>query len=442
MPVTNQTAPHAAQETLAVILGGGRGTRLWPLTRDRAKPAVPVAGKFRLIDIPISNCINSGIDRIFVLTQFLSSSLNNHITRTYQFDAFRSRSFISLEAASQTVENSDWYQGTADAVRRTMNEIIQWNPSHVMILPGDTIFRMDLSRMIEFHEATAADVTIALNPAPEERAPGFGIVSLDDEDRIIKMTEKPAPENVPPLAASPRMRERWQMDDARPYLASMGIYVFRTRVLMDILSRSDMTDFGHHILPFAVENLNVFGYVFKGYWEDIGTIGAFFDVNLRLAEPDPPFLFHNADSPIYTRRRSLPSTRIDRATLRHSRLAEGCTLGDATLDRCMVGIRGIIGHGVTMRDTVMMGSDYYEWDVNRRRHEAAGDSEGLPPIGIGEGCELERAIIDKNARVGRQCRITSKQGQPDADDPEGRWHIRDGIVIVPKGAALPDGTVI
>ena len=433
-------ANSLARCALAVILGGGRGTRLWPLTKYRAKPAVPLAGKYRLIDISISNCLNSGIDRIYILTQFNSSSLNRHITGTYHLDPF-SHGFVNLEVASLSDETSEWYQGTADAVRRNIKTFMQWHCPYVVILPGDTIFRMDLSQILAFHVEKRADVTIALHPTEAARVPSFGIVKMDETDRVTQMMEKPSVEKAAPLAIDPKERQRWDMSDQAPYLASMGIYVFRTDVLSEMLKDPSIVDFGHHMLPRAVGNAKTYGYVYNGYWEDIGTIRSFYQVNLDLVRPNPPFAFYYPDAPIYTRMRFLPTTQATKAVARDTSIGEGCIIGEAELDTCMVGIRSIIGHGVRMRRTVMMGADYYE-----HGGRPLGGYEPVPPdapmLGVGDNCEIEGAIIDKNARIGHDCRILNVQGLTDYDDPHERYYIRDGVIIIPKHALIEPGTVI
>lgn len=424
---------------IAVILGGGRGTRLWPLTRYRAKPAVPLAGKYRLIDVPISNCLNSGIERIYILTQFQSSSLNQHVTSTYQLDAF-SRGFVALEAAHQSDEESDWFQGTADAVRRNLKQIRQWRRQYVVILPGDTIFRIDLSEVLRFHVEREAEITICLKPTGPERASSFGIIGLGERDRVIRMTEKPPAEALPELAVPAADRARWGMDDARPYLASMGMYVFNVEVLERWVSNPYMVDFGHNILPSAVEPNRVFGYVYDGFWEDIGTIRSFFQFNLDVARDDPPFRFHDEAAPIYTHPRLLPSTLIGDARMHHTRLSEGCRIGRATFDRCVIGLRSIIGTDVELRDTVMLGADYFEDGVVVEGFEPV--PADAPMMGVADGCVIEGAIIDKNARIGAGCRLVNAAGHDRYDDPEERFYIRDGIIIVPKHGILYPGTEI
>lgn len=428
------------QMATAIVLGGGRGTRLWPLTKYRAKPAVPLAGKYRLIDIPISLCLNSGFNRIYVLTQFNSSSLNRHISETYQLGMFSQGGFVTLEAASQSQETETWYQGTADAVRRNLKNIQQWNTDHVIILPGDTIFRMDLSRMLQFHIDQGADITISLNSQPHHRASGFGIITLDDNDRIVHMTEKPKPEALEPLAASPEIRKKWNMPEERPFLASMGVYIFRTEVLAEILADESMIDFGQHILPRAVKDRNVAGYVFNGYWEDIGTIEAFFDANLALSKTSPPFKFYQPNFQIFTHLRWLPSSQCIETRMHHTRIAEGCEIRQAEFDTCLLGVRSIVGKNVRMREVVMMGADYYEHGKIFGGYEPVPDN--APLMGVGDNCEIERAIIDKNARIGADCKLLNREGVQNYDDPNERFYIRDGILIVPKHGIIEPGTEI
>lgn len=422
-----------------MILGGGRGSRLWPLTKYRAKPAVPIAGKFRLIDIPISNCINSGFNRIYVLTQFNSSSLNQHISATYQFDPFN-RGFVRLQAASQSDENMDWYQGTSDAVRRNMKDFLQWRPEHILILPGDAVFRMNLGEVLQFHIDQNADVTIALHSTEPKRASDFGIITLDDKDRIQAMHEKPVQKDLPPLAASAAIRQKWGMDEGHPYLASMGIYIFKTSVLQDFLDNPMMNDFGHNIVPSAVETRKVFGYVFNDFWEDIGTIRAFYDMNISITQPDPPFVFFDQTAPIYTRLRFLPAASMLDVRLKDARIASGCRIEQAELESCLIGIRSIIGKNVRMSRTMMMGADYYEHMGPEQTCEPVSD--GPPPIGIGDNCTIENAIIDKNARIGRGCSILNREHHHEYDGPNEQYYIRDGVVIIPKHATLEPGTEI
>lgn len=426
--------PGVENLATAVILGGGRGTRLWPLTKVRAKPAVPLGGKYRLIDIPISLCLNSGLSRISILTQFNSSSLNQHVARCYHFDQFSNRS-VSLLAANQSEESGDWYQGTSDAVRRNIRHIRQWRTPHVIILPGDAIFRMDLRDLLRTHIKHESDITVALNTCDESRAPGFGIVRMDASQRLVDIVEKPGPEKLAALKPSEAEMRSWGFEDiSKPYLASMGIYVFRAEVLEDMLCK-DFVDFGKHLLPAALNQYKMTGHVFPGFWEDIGTIRAFYNVNLRLAQNKPPFSFYVPDAPIHTRTRFLPSSRLGKVNAIESIVTEGCRIGEAELDRCMVGIRSIIGQRVRLSRTIMMGADYYE--AGKPQSGFVEIAPNAPSMGLGDDVTIENAIIDKNARIGSGVTIRDCAGQPDYDDPEERYYIRDGIVIVPKHAILP-----
>ena len=423
-----------------MILGGGRGTRLWPLTKYRAKPAVPVAGKYRLIDIPISNCLNSGIERIYILTQFNSSSLNRHISSTYQLSPF-SRGFVQLEAASQSAESTDWFQGTADAVKQKIYTITQWHTPYVLILPGDAIYRMDLNALLRIANQHQADVTVALHPVDRQRTSAFGIATMGDDGRVTQLVEKPGAEQLEPLAMTPRMQENWGVADPnRAYLGSMGIYLFRTEVLVELIEKFEMIDFGNQILPYAVQNHRIHGYVFNDFWEDIGSIEAFYAVNLALSDPKPPFIFYDSRNPIFTHRRFLPSTQMDDVTLRQTKVAEGCVLRHAAADQCLIGIRSIVGRGVQMRRTIMMGADYYEEGISQSGH--ADFPADAPPVGIGDDCEIEGAIIDKNARVGHGTKILNRDGKKHYDDPEERYYIRDGVVMIPKNSIIPPETIV
>ena len=428
-----------ARLAIAVILGGGRGTRLWPLTKYRAKPAVPLAGNYRLIDIPISNCLNSGLDRIYILTQFNSDSLNQHIIGTYRLDHF-SQGFVSLQPANQSVENAHWYQGTADAVRQNLSNLRRWQTPYVVILPGDTIFRMDLTSLLSFHIKRGADLTVALHPTCTEKAPSFGLVRMNEEDQILHMGEKPAPEELEPFALSPRDLDRWKVTADTPYMASMGIYVFRTELLAELLSDPSVDDFGIDILPRLTRTHRVSGFVFDGFWEDIGTIGTYFQTNLALAQANTPFKFYHPTAPIYTHPRFLPPSRLHDVRIKASSVASGCDIEQATIDTCIIGNRSVIGRGVTLRRTIDMGADFYEHGSPRSDNGPV--PPGSPFIGIGEDCHIEGTIIDKNARLGRGVVITDKTGHPNYDDPRERYYIRDGIVIIPKNSCLEDGTVI
>jgi len=411
-------------DVLGLILGGGRGSRLWPLTKLRAKPAVPIGGKYRLVDIPLSNCLNSGINRIAVLTQFNSVSLHRHITQTYNFDLFHS-GWVQILAAEQTLTSHDWYQGTADAVRKQMFEIEVTGARDVLVLAGDHLYRMDYRKMIERHLDADADVTVAVKPVAPGEAARFGILKQDKDGLITAFIEKPQKETVLHAFAS-------RPDEERPYLGSMGIYVFKMEVLADLLE-SEHDDFGGDVLPAAIGSHRVFGFDFDEYWEDIGTIEAFYRANLALTEAVPPFSFHDPVSPIYTRPRFLPGSRIYNVCLDRVKLADGCVVEGAEIQHAVIGIRSIISEDVVLRDSVMMGADYYEGE----REEAQA---GLPPMGIGRGSRIAGTIIDKNARIGAGVVIEPHYGTPDIDTES--WSIRDGIVVIPKHAVIPEGTVL
>ncbi len=409
---------------LGVILGGGRGTRLWPLTRDRAKPAVPIAGKYRLIDIPLSLCLNSGVQEVAILTQFKSASLHRHIAQTYTFDLFH-RGWVQILAAEQTTTNLDWYQGTADAVRKQLVEIESAGADHLLILAGDHLYRMDYREILDFHLEQGADATVAVRPVSMADARRFGILRRRQDGRISDFAEKPRdPDQLGTLVS--------RDDPDLPLVGSMGIYVFRRQALVDLLQEPH-DDFGRDVLPAAIRSHRVFGFSFSGYWEDIGDIRSFYEANLALVEPEPSFRFHDPERPIYTRPRLLAASRIYDVQLDRVLLADGCVVQGAEIARSVVGIRSVIGDGVRLRDSIVMGADFYEPE------EHFPPSAG-PPIGIGEGCDIAGAIIDKNARIGPRVRIrpfprgTERDGDP--------WSVRDGIVVVPKNAILPGGTVV
>ena len=416
------------QDVQAVVLGGGRGARLYPLTKMRTKPAVPIGGKHRLIDISLSNCINSGITRVFILTQFLPASLHRHINSTYQFDVFSGGS-VEMLPAEQTQAGSEWYQGTADAVRRQLVRILSRYPQDVLILAGDHLYRMDYGKLIDVHRRSEADVTIATLPVPAVDAPRYGILQTDARDRIVAFQEKPQDADV--LA---RLQSR--PGDERPYMASMGIYVFKIDVLTDLLGDGSGNDFGREVIPAAIESMHVHAYPFDGYWADIGTIRAFYDANLSLTYPNPPFDFYDPQGPIYTHSRFLPSSRIDGCRVEQTAVADGCRLYDAEIDTCVIGLRSVVLPGARLRQVVMMGADFYETEAQRTENRLLGQ----PHVGIGHDAHIERAIVDKNARIGRGVIIRSHEGEPDRDNEQ--FSIRDGIVVVPKNAVIPDGTVI
>ncbi len=420
------------RRVLGVILGGGRGTRLYPLTKHRAKPAVPLAGKYRLIDVPISNCINSGISRMYVLTQFLSESLHRHIYRTYKFDNFGG-GWVQILAAEQSADedaaDSDWFQGTADAVRKQLNHIRTANPEEVLILSGDHLYRMDYSQFILAHRENGADVTVAVQPVTPEAAPGLGILKVDQATRIVEFAEKPKGKALDKMASGD--------DTEKPFLASMGIYVFDFDVLQELLEKHEQDDFGKHILPAAIKSHKLYAYPFEGYWEDIGTVRAYYEANLSLARADPPFDLYDPERPIYTRPRYLPGTRTDDCHLEGVMLADGCRLQDAIITDSVIGLRSIIGPGVHISRSVIMGADFYEDDARR----AVNREQGIPDVGIGSGTTIEGAIVDKNARIGKKVVIRPHLEVEEMVD-ERNYVIRDGLVIVPKNAVIPDGTVI
>lgn len=413
---------------LGLILGGGQGARLYPLTKERAKPAVPLAGKYRLIDIPLSNCLHAGIDKIAILTQFNSVSLHRHIYSTYVRDIF-SKGWIQILAAEQTPRSIGWYEGTADAVRKQMIEIREANTSHVLILAGDHLYRMDYRRFVQFHEDSGADVTIAVQPVSREAASGLGILKLSPDNQVSDFIEKPQTEEAISGFDS--------RDDAeKPYMASMGIYVFNYDSMVELLESDAGLDFGKHIIPTAIRSHRVVGYIFDDYWEDIGTIRRFYEVNLELTTKNPRFDFFSPDRPIYTHGRFLPGSEIHGSQLKGVLLSDGCRIEDAQITDSVIGLRSVIASGVTISRSVIMGADYYETGDDFKVNE----QHGRPRIGIGDGTVIECAIIDKNARVGSQVHIRWLEGR--VDEETENWVIRDGLIIVPKNAIIADGTVI
>lgn len=412
------------ENVLAVILGGGRGSRLYPLTKMRSKPAVPFAGKYRLIDIPISNCINSNIFKIAILTQFNSVSLHRHIAHTYNFDSFHT-GWVQIWAAEQTVRNTDWYQGTADAVRKQLLEIETARTPHVLILAGDHLYRMDYAAMTQFHVETDADITIAVYPVPTKDTSRFGILKRDENMRITDFAEKPKDPSILSTLAS-------RDDPTRPYLGSMGIYLFKTKVLFDWLESTSYEDFGGHVIPQAIGTSAVYGFDFDGYWEDIGTIRSYYETNLALTNPNPPFNLYDPDRPIYTHPRFLPASTLENSTLENVLIAEGCCLKNAEIRNSVIGVRSQVQSGVRIADSVLLGSDYYPTPEEERN--------GKIPIGIGKDCQIVGAIIDKNARLGNKVIIRPFQAGTDLDFED--WVVRDGIVVIPKNAIIPHGTFI
>lgn len=416
------------QNVVSVILGGGKGTRLLPLTEYRSKPAVPLGGKYRLIDVPIANCINSGINRAYVLTQFNSASLHRHIRETYRFDLFHG-GFVEILAAQQTYEGTDWYQGTADAVRKQLRYLKQKGIDYVLILSGDQLYRMDYRDMLRSHVEASADVTISAVPVDEELAQAFGIMRLSDSGRVEGFVEKPqTPEDLELVRTDASWIDARGVESrGREYLASMGIYLFNRDTLVELLEGSDYADFGKEVFPMSIRTRHVQTHLFDGYWEDIGTIRAFYESNLELAKPTAPFRLLDSTAPIYTRPRFLPPTRMDGATIQGSLLADGCTIGfGARIENSSVGLRCVIGSDVTIKDSILMGADYYDCEP---------DSPN--PVGIGDGTLIEGAIVDKNCRIGRNVRISAKEPLPDGTS--GDITVCDGIVVVRRGAELPDG---
>jgi glucose-1-phosphate adenylyltransferase len=421
---------------LAVVMGGGAGSRLFPLTKERSKPAVPLAGKYRIVDIPISNCINSNLKRIYVLTQFNSASLHRHISQSYKFDHF-SGGFVEILAAEQTPTSTSWYEGTADAVRKNLSHLLNHDFEYVIILSGDQLYRMDLRRMITQHIETYADITIATLPVGREPAQSFGLMQINEEKRITRFVEKPKDLAVlDAIRIQPESYGRLGIEGEEEYfLASMGIYVFNRDMMVKLLD-NDHTDFGKHIIPTAISKCRVFSYIFQGYWEDIGTIKAFFDANLDLVSELPRFNFFDMSAPIFSRPRFLPASKINGATIDHALIADGCIVSNATILNSLVGIRSIVGHGSHLNRVVMMGCDYYESNASIMENELLG----RPRIGIGQNARIENAIIDKNARIGDNVTISSTGKAENLDHP--LYHVRDGIVVIPKDGVIPHGTVI
>ena len=425
------------EKIVSIILGGGRGQRLYPLTAKRAKPAVPFGGKFRLVDIPISNCIHAGLREIYILTQFNSASLHRHINNTYRFDTF-SKGFVEVLAAEQTLESSDWYQGTADAVRKNFVHFADQSPTHYLILSGDQLYRMDLMDMFRSHVQSRSDVTVAAIPVTRSKASGLGILMTDANYRITRFIEKPAPqEDISALAIPQSIRTREELDiEGDAYLASMGIYIFSSAAMRKAVDNT-FTDFGSQIIPASIEGLKVSAYVFDDYWEDIGTVRSFYHANIGLASINPDFNLYLENAPIFTNRRDLPPSKINYSTISTSLAAEGSIITNANISNSIVGIRTIIESGASLDGVVCMGADYYETPESR----AKNDEVGKPNIGIGRSCIIKRAIIDKNARIGENCRI-GIDDIPRSDGDFEKFSIREGIIVIPKDAILPPGTVI
>jgi glucose-1-phosphate adenylyltransferase len=415
-------------DLIAMILGGGRGTRLFPLTFKRSKPAVPIAGKYRLIDIPISNCINSDVRRMFVVTQFNSESLNQHISRTYKFDIF-SDSFVSILAAEQTEDGDTWFQGTADAVRQSLRHMRRHQARDILILSGDQLYKMDYRSMLETHRRTGAACTVGVIPVAAELASQFGILKMDTEGRIVQFEEKPHADRLPHLVSD--------IPGVGPgFLASMGIYIFERKTMDRELTQSDRTDFGRHIIPGAVPKMRVQAHVHQGYWEDVGTIRSYFQANLALTDPIPPFDFYQAGAPVYSHPRFLPASKVSNCTIHNALISEGCIILGAEIDRSVIGIRSRIGSGAQLRNTLVLGADAYE----TLEQLEASNRLGVPPMGIGSDSVIHNAIIDKNARIGRGVKILNAEGAEERDGDG--YFIREGIVCVTKNGVIPDGAII
>jgi glucose-1-phosphate adenylyltransferase len=420
-------------KVLSIILGGGKGTRLYPLTKERSKPAVPFGGKHRIVDIPISNCINSGYKKIYLLTQFNSASLHLHISNSYNFDRF-SGGFVEILAAEQTLEHSGWYEGTADAVRKNFVHFETQNPTHYIILSGDQLYRMDLKAFLDKHIASGADITIATTCVNREDASGFGIMKIDSEQRITAFMEKPAPDmNIDDWKIPENARDG--LPEGKDYLASMGIYIFNADTMREALD-NDFDDFGKEIIPMAIKKSKVQSYVYTGYWEDIGTIRSFYEANLDLTRINPKFNFYDEDQPIYTHPRNLPPSKLNKADMNRSLATEGCVITNAVINDSIIGVRTIIESGTELNGVVCMGADSYENEEQRKRTE----ERGIPHLGIGRNCKIANTIIDKNARIGDNCQI-GVSGKVYEDGEHGEFYTSNGIIVIRKNAVIPSGTI-
>ena len=421
---------------LSVVMGGGRGSRLFPLTRDRSKPAVPLAGKYRLVDIPISNCINSRLNQIYLLTQFNSASLHQHISYSYKFDHF-SQGFVDILAAEQTPTSDSWYEGTADAVRKNLIHILNNDFEYMLILSGDQLYRMDFREIIASHMERDAELTVATIPVGREFAPGFGIMHNDEQGRISRFVEKPGtPELLDSLKLPAEQLAKQELEPGSDhYLASMGIYLFNRQTLIELLE-NEMSDFGKHIIPRSIGTHRVYSFVYQGYWEDIGTIRAFFEANLDMTSTMPQFDFFQMETPVYTRPRFLPASKINGAAIDQAIISDGCIIDRSRISQSLIGVRCLIAPGCRVHRSILLGSNNYETEASK----AASDQDGIPRIGVGGNTRIENTIVDKNARIGADCGITP-EGKPEQLDGK-NYFIRDGIVIIPKNAVIPDGTVI
>ncbi|MGE0704396.1 MAG: glucose-1-phosphate adenylyltransferase [Vicinamibacterales bacterium] len=420
------------RDVLAIILGGGQGSRLFPLTAQRSKPAVPIGGKYRLIDIPISNCLHADLRRIFILTQFNSASLNRHIAQTYRMDLF-TQGFVEILAAEQTPESSNWYQGTADAVRRAARHFTRYDADYYLILAGDHLYRMNYGEMVEAHVDSRADITIAAQPVTFEDASSMGVLRFDGGGQIVGFEEKPRPERLREIGQSipPGMLIGRHLPD-RPFVASMGVYLFSREVLLELLAASNARDFGREIIPSALGGYRVTPFLFLDYWADVGTVASFYDANIMLTQPEPPFQFYDPYKPIYTHPRFLPGSRLSDTRIRDVIVTEGCYLDRCTIEETVVGIRMLVRQGATVRRSVLLGADFYESDSDTRA------LRGKPPLGIGRDVVLDRVIVDKNARIGDGARLVNEAGVQEADGDG--YYIRDGVIVVPKDGVILPGT--
>lgn len=429
------------KKVLAIILGGGAGTRLYPLTKQRAKPAVPLAGKYRLIDIPVSNCINSEIFKIYVLTQFNSASLNRHISKAYNFPGFND-GFVEVLAAQQTPENPNWFQGTADAVRQNLWLLSEWDVDEYLILSGDHLYRMDYRQFVQRHRETQADITLSVVPMDDRRASDFGLMKIDSAGRVIDFSEKPKGDALKAMQVDTTVLGLTpEAAKENPYIASMGIYVFSKAALMKLLRQSpEQTDFGKEIIPNSAATHNVQAYLFNGYWEDIGTIDAFYQANLALTrQPYPPFSFYDEQAPIYTRHRFLPPSKYLDCHITESIIGEGCILKNCRINHSVLGVRSRVEADCVIEDSMLMGADYYQKAAEQQAIDRGGE---VPPLGIGAETTIRRAIIDKNARIGCNVQIINKDRVQEAERESQGFYIRSGIVVVFKNAVIPDGTII
>jgi len=421
---------------VTIILAGGQGKRLYPLTKKRSKPAVPIAGRFRLIDIPISNCIHSDLKKIFILTQYSSESLHRHIFLTYRFDSF-TKDFITILSAQQTLESPDWYQGTADAVRQNLR-FLRTEGDLVLILSGDHLYRMDYRRFIDFHLQKKADISIAVYPVHANQAPEFGVMKVNDQSRIVSFLEKPQDSvQIESTKVPEEVFHQFHMDAAgRTHLASMGVYLFNWEVLKKLLENTDFEDFGREVIPSSITQNNVYGYFFDGYWEDIGTIRSFFEVHMNLTQPLPRFNFYDEQKPIFSRARFLPGSKILSSEVQNSILCEGSIINTSKITHTIIGIRSRIRNNSIIERSVLMGADFFESKEDIERNL----EKNIPRIGIGSDCEIRNAIIDKNARIGNGVKLVNAQAVNEETQED--YVIRDGIIVVPKNAVIPDGVVI